>query len=532
MRGPPISFPDAYAPYPPRNLYVQWVTRVSRPEWYLNCGHRGMASPPKCLSRQFSRVESSCTILLLTMAWAFCHAAPSAQTARPGVSIAKSTISYAAARPVLDALRTKRPLDLSGVDGPALAAAWPGWVAQHDADIRARLQRGDEDSVVNFWLYGTSFTTSPRATESQRARIGTERAGTLVETRLYDLIAGIMAPDNNERLRFSRRVVERTGVDLALPSGPEHAARALLSMAARMEQELLWYRAGAAAALQANDEAAGLSAYSAYYRGRGLSSDTSILADYAVERALTSLAKSRAAGDAPLRRVAVVGPGLDFTDKAEGYDFYPAQSLQPFAVIDSLIRLGLARPGDIEVTTLDVSPRILEHLAAARLRARSIAGYTLQLPLDADTASHSWHPELVSYWQRFGDRVGKAVTPASVPSSIEGVRMRAIRLDPTVVDAVVSRDLNIVLERLEPSSDAARFDLVIATNILVYYDRFDQTLALANVAHMLRPGGLFLVNSPMFPVPEMRLSVPQPVTVDFDQQGGDTLFWLRKQPLP
>ena len=38
-------------------------------------------------------------------------------------------------------------------------------------------------------------------------------------------------------------------------------------------------------------------------------------------------------------RVGVIGPGLDFTDKAEGYDFYPPQITQPFSVIDSLRRV-------------------------------------------------------------------------------------------------------------------------------------------------------------------------------------------------
>jgi hypothetical protein len=46
---------------------------------------------------------------------------------------------------------------------------WPAWVAQRDADIRARVAEGDEDSVVNLLLYGTSFTRRPRPTERQIA---------------------------------------------------------------------------------------------------------------------------------------------------------------------------------------------------------------------------------------------------------------------------------------------------------------------------------------------------------------------------
>src|SRR5207244_8313874 len=93
------------------------------------------------------------------------------------------------------------------------------------------------------------------------------------------------------------------------------------------------------------------------------------------------------------RRVAIVGPSLDFTDKLEGYDFYPQQTFQPFAVIDSLIRLGLAGRNDLRVTTFDLSLRINQHLEAARERARAGGAYVLQLPLDADL---HLNPDLVT----------------------------------------------------------------------------------------------------------------------------------------
>jgi chemotaxis methyl-accepting protein methylase len=38
------------------------------------------------------------------------------------------------------------------------------------------------------------------------------------------------------------------------------------------------------------------------------------------------------------------------------------------------------------------------------------------------------------------------------------------------------------------------FDLVIATNILVYYDRLQQGLAMASIARMMNSGGIFLAN--------------------------------------
>jgi chemotaxis methyl-accepting protein methylase len=36
-----------------------------------------------------------------------------------------------------------------------------------------------------------------------------------------------------------------------------------------------------------------------------------------------------------------------------------------------------------------------------------------------------------------------------------------------------------------------RFDLIIATNIFIYYDVFEQSLAMLNVERMLRPGAFY-----------------------------------------
>jgi chemotaxis methyl-accepting protein methylase len=91
--------------------------------------------------------------------------------------------------------------------------------------------------------------------------------------------------------------------------------------------------------------------------------------------------------------------------------------------------------------------------------------------------------------------------------------------------SIIPRDMNIVLERMEPLAADERFDLIVATNILVYYDAFDQSLALANVSRMLRPGGFFLTNYAVVPAEPMESSAGLTTTVAFDRQrNGDTLF--------
>jgi hypothetical protein len=186
--------------------------------------------------------------------------------------------------------------------------------------------------------------------------------------------------------------------------------------------------------------------------------------------------------------VAIVGPGLDFADKDVGFDIYPQQTVQPFAVLDSLKRLGLApSPGDPEIMLLDISPRIIDHVTQARARAARNIGYTLNLLLPRSTP---WLPEVRAYWQAFGDQIG---APAQTPASkaiADGAQLRAVRARPSAVQPMSVLNLNIVTERL----DGEAFDLVIATNVFIYYDVFEQALAMSNVEAMLKPGAFLLAN--------------------------------------
>ena len=65
-----------------------------------------------------------------------------------------------------------------------------------------------------------------------------------------------------------------------------------------------------------------------------------------------------------------------------------------------------------------------------------------------------------------------------------------MRVSPAAARALQAEALDIVTERL----DGKPFDLVIATNILPYFDDGELMLAMTNVAAMLAPGGVFLHN--------------------------------------
>jgi hypothetical protein len=226
-----------------------------------------------------------------------------------------------------------------------------------------------------------------------------------------------------------------------------------------------------------------------------------------------------------IQRVAVVGPGLDVIDRREGRDFYPVQTIQPLLVIDSLFRLGLAG-GELHLTTFDVSPRVNSHLDTARERARGGESYAMQLPLDPS----QWTPDFIRYWETVGSGIGDNLS-VPVPGQVNGgLSVRIVRARSAVVTSIQPRDVNIVLQRLAMPTPEERFDLVIATNVLIYYSVFEQSLAVANIAHMLRPGGVFLSNNLVAELPKSPLTLVGFSDVVYTPTRlGDRVLWYRRQ---
>lgn len=442
-------------------------------------------------------------------------------------------IPYEEARPTLEAMGDTTPAELRSVD----AASWSKWVARRNTEIRARVIQGDEDSIVNLLLFGTSFTLRPRITSRYLNQLtgkksvseSPELAGfrAAIEARADDLAKALIAPGKNERLLFARELIRRTkGYDVVTPAGREGIKQYLLANLARVLNEQTGYARALESAQLLNDASAEFIERSKLYSSRGLSSDTSLLPNFAIEKALLSI-KTRGLLEARgVRRVAIIGPGLDFTDKQDGYDFYPQQTIQPFAIIDTLLRLGLASANKLRVTTFDLSPRVNDHLRRAEQRGLRGASYIIQLPRDAQAR---WSQEASDYWTRFGNQIGTAATPAAAPAGLGEVKVRAVRVRPSVAALITPEDLNIVLQRLvlPPGEE---FDLVIATNIFVYYDVFEQSLALTNVAHMLRVGGLLLSNNALLELPATRVrSVDYETVVYSDRPNdGDHIVWYQR----
>lgn len=429
---------------------------------------------------------------------------------------------YAAIRPILQA----QPNGLPAVLRNAGEAQWLAWARQEDKAIRARLAQGDLDTLVNFLLYGVSFTKQPRILMEHLTEAS--KAGVL-RARVDDLVSGLRNPGDNERLLFLQQLLRTQGID-PVAGDPAQTGRFLLNNLLRVVEER---RALAERANNAQRVHNAPLDRSSLFQDRGLSLDTSIIPAFSIEQTLRDLKSRGLLREGQVTRVAVIGPGLDFIDKNEdsAFDYYPPQTLQPFALYDSLLRLGLAKAGSLSLSIFDISPRVIGHVQRARERAAKNIGYVLQLPRDI---AASWPPDLVAYWRSLGEQIGAAVAPIAPPAIFHDLETRAVRVRPEVVLACQPLDLNIVLERrTSPRADSSDsgFDLIIGTNIFVYYDAFRQALALANAGAMLKPGGFLLSNDRLPDSDGSSMRLAGVTVVPFEAPGvsvRQAVGWYRK----
>ncbi len=83
--------------------------------------------------------------------------------------------------------------------------------------------------------------------------------------------------------------------------------------------------------------------------------------------------------------------------------------------------------------------------------------------------------------------------------------------------------------------EGEKFDLIIGTNIFVYYSEFEQGLAETNLRAMLNEGGLVLTNDalPLTSEGSALKVLGSTATAYSDAPGdGDTILWLESRRTP
>ena len=434
-------------------------------------------------------------------------------------------ISFAEAKPILDKMASDLPAALKDAH-PLDENAWNAWVRSEDAEIRKRLERGEEDTLTNLLRFGVTYTKEYRIDREYLSSYGhSTLVDSFAEHRADDLIRALRSPSANPGMQEMRAFLKRKGFALDTPADRARVKKYLLDNLARMRDEFNAYRE--------KIKTAGPSEMSELYSDRGISLDTNLWPDFDLDNQLQKLIATGVLKPESIRRIAVVGPGLDFANKEAGNDYYPPQTTQPFAILDSLLRLKLAGPSGLELVTLDISPLVNIHVQ--RIHAAALAGqpYTVQLPWNTTVPrAQEYLAGFNAYWQAWGGQIGAAVPPIPPPAATAAeLKVRAVKIRPDIVSRVSPMDMNIVFQRV-PAAQDQQFDLIIATNIFIYYDAFEQSLARANLASMLKPGGLVLTNEMLADtVPSKLLELSRTnITLSTDPLITQTIFCYRREP--
>src|SRR5579871_957339 len=391
-------------------------------------------------------------------------------------------VPFSAAQPILNVYLSSLPAELKP-GGQPTAAAWDKWVREQDKDIRLRIEEGEENTLTTLLRLGVTYTKEPRIDYEYLAKYGhSSFVDNIAEKRANDLIRALAAPHPSAGMQEMKALLEKKGYSLKTPDDQKKVKAYLLANLARLRDDV-----------DRDRQQAKANKYQAF-KDRGISTDSNLYPDYTIELHLRHMMEQGLLKPGSIHRIAIVGPGLDFVNKKSGSDFYPPQSTQPFAVIDTLARLGLANPASVDLYTFDISSRVNKHLARARTEAAAGKWYTIQL---LSSPSDQWSKDYAAgfneYWQKLGDQIGKPAPRIPVPEAAADIWNRAVSVRPAVVERITPEDMNVVFQTMPLPSDK-RFDLVIGTNIFVYYDGFEQSLARANLATMIKPGGFLITN--------------------------------------
>lgn len=433
-------------------------------------------------------------------------------------------ISFDAAQPILQEFSTALPANLPKLPD---TAAWSGWVRTEDDGIRKRLELGEEDTLTNLLRFGVTYTDEYQIDREYLSRYGQSTlVNSFAENRANDLVRALASPTANEGMLEMRAFLIHRGYSFKTAPDRARVKQHLLDNLAHMRDEFAQFREK----LKTADAAEQAQLYSM----RGISLDTNLWPDYALDLCLGEMTKAGLLKPGSVRRIGIVGPGLDFANKEYGNDFYPPQSIQPFAVLDSLIRLGLTDPAKFQLYTFDISPSVNIHLERAQENAVAGKPYVVQLPWNSAVPfNQDYLAAFQTYWQTLGKQIGTPVRPVSVPLKLaQEIHIQAVSIRPDIARRITPVDMNIVFQHLAATKADEKFDLIIGTNIFIYYGAFEQSLARVNLAAMLKPGGFALSNDMLADQAPSQLEEAHKTTIEVrsEPQITEHIYAYRRQP--
>ena len=331
--------------------------------------------------------------------------------------------------------------------------SFPTVIESINRETAGRERDGEFDHLIAYALQSDQFTSEPKIEPAQSAREYVQFGAipAAVERRLTGFLKAVTKPDDNIRLKYFSRLLAPDQRNVpTLDYEYERVMRFLYQKEFRGVKDA--------------------------YETRGHSTDTQVAANYAVWNALAVIKASSPA--TKIRKILIVGPGLDFAPRTELVDVFRPQSFQPYAVADAVLGLHLAQGEDLQIDCVDINKRVIDFIDTF-----AVGNRLLHLYSEPGVADYN------AYFAAIGHSIGvsaKGMKTRELPASF---LQRSIVVNAKAAASVHAVRLNIVTERLEES-----YDLVVATNVLLYFNAKELSLALTNIAKMLPAGGYFVHN--------------------------------------
>lgn len=205
------------------------------------------------------------------------------------------------AQPVLQAMRDSLPAVLKPAQ--LTPQSWSQWIESADRVTRQRLEAGEEDSLTNLLRFGVTFTKEYRIDDEYFAKYG---ESTLVRSfadhRADDLIKALVSPPT-QGIAEMRTFLEEKGFSINTPAGRKRLKEYLLNNLTRMHRDFM----------QAKEQVK-VNRFQ-IFQNRGISLDSNLWPNYDLDEHLRWMVEKGMLKPGSIRKIAIVGPGLDFVNK-------------------------------------------------------------------------------------------------------------------------------------------------------------------------------------------------------------------------
>ena len=295
-----------------------------------------------------------------------------------------------------------------------------------------------------------------------------------VRLRLQDFINILTQNNSDERLKYFKKFIT---------ANSSHKNSLLLKLSQEYLRSMSFLYEKEFGSSEDNTPQKIASHVSSLYQERGHSTDTQIEANFAIHQALASIKALEP--ERKIQNVLIIGPGQDFAPRTDFIDTFEPQSYQPFAVADALLRFKFSDMDSLRIHCVDINARVIDYL-------QSSSGKPITLSIISGLADRSERPlseEFKQYFQSLGQQIG--VESKLNSHFFSNHLQKTLQIKSEATSRITSGRLNIISHRYAPSPN---YDLVIITNVFPYFNQIELSLAITNIAAMMKENGYLLHN--------------------------------------